>query len=352
MVVKTAVVGLGKVAQLKYLPVVRDEPGMRLTHVVDAAPTLLTEIGDRFGVPETGRLGDVSALPEGAADLILVLTHDHAAVAGAALDRAPVVFVEKPLCWTSAEAHDLADHARVGNTRLLTSQFRRHDPNVEALRRRMRELGRPLFVRAVNLAGNVKAWSGKDDGVVRPSAPEKAGLASQLADAWARVGDVRWRDHAQNLLQLGIHDLNVLDHVAGPVTAVTSATAGSQASISASLVLAGGVPASLHVAPLFGAPWMWRQSLEAVYSDRILRVEFGNPFQTVNLTRLVEVGPEPESRTIRRAGSEDPFVEQVRHVLDVVRTGATDTSVAAALRDLSVIDDVLAHVRDAAVAAA
>jgi predicted dehydrogenase len=224
--------------------------------------------------------------------------------------------------------------------------MRRFDPNVAALREQVRQLGKPLFVRATNLAGGVKAWTGSGDDVLHPSDCERSAAAALLGTAWGGLANRNgWNPsllgYAQTLLQLAIHDLNLLDFIFGPIASVSWVEPAPNGALTASLSLIGGVACILHVAPLMSAPWMWHQQLEVIYPGTVLRLEFGSPFLSVNLSRVVEIGAPLGRIAVQSMGAEDPFGRLIEHAVGCLRSGEADDSAQAAIRDLVIIEEFM-----------
>ena len=174
------VIGLGKIAQLKYLPRLSRGVGCELRALCDRTPGVLAGVADSLRFDEDRRFTDPDVVLRQPLDLIFVLTHDHLRVAREACRRGTSIFVEKPLCWSSAKACELRDAARESGARILTGYMRRHDPQVALFRSIVSERPTPLLVRAKNLAGGVKRWTDGLHPIVRPVGAEKETQAADL----------------------------------------------------------------------------------------------------------------------------------------------------------------------------
>ncbi|MEU9508666.1 Gfo/Idh/MocA family oxidoreductase [Micromonospora sp. NPDC048170] len=139
--VRVAVAGLGWAGREIWLPRLAAHPGYAVTAVVDPAAGVRDRVRDTHDIP--AGYADVDELPAGSVDLVVVAVpnHLHAAVAARLLRRGVAVFLEKPVCLTSAEATLLADAERDGGAVLLAGSAARYRADVRALAAATHELG-------------------------------------------------------------------------------------------------------------------------------------------------------------------------------------------------------------------
>lgn len=132
-VIRVAMVGLGWAARSIWLPRLRAHPGFRVSAVVDPAPEA------RAAVPLAGAgtrvLASLNELPVDRVDLAVVAVpnHLHSPVACLLLEQGVSVFVEKPVCLSSAEAKRLAAAERAGPGVLLAGSAARYRADVREL---------------------------------------------------------------------------------------------------------------------------------------------------------------------------------------------------------------------------
>jgi oxidoreductase len=200
MSLRVAVAGLGWAGRELWLPLLREHADFEVVAAVDADRAAREAFTAATGI--TAYPG-VDALSARGVDLAVVAVpnHLHTEVGGALLAMGISVFLEKPVCLSSAEVDLLAAAERHGGT-LLAGSAIRYRADVEALRRVLPELGE---VRHVDL------------GWVRARGVPRAG------------GWFVQRDKAGGgaLLDLGWHLLDTLAFLLGPagcaeVTGVTS----------------------------------------------------------------------------------------------------------------------------------
>jgi predicted dehydrogenase len=149
MILRTAVVGLGRIGYGYHCPEVATAKGFELVAVSDPLPERLAEAKTRWGVRD---FPDVAAmLAEVRPDLVVIAspTRFHRAHAEAALAAGAHVFCDKPVVETVAEFDRIVAAARGADRRFVAYQPRRFAPEVGALREILRSgvLGRIHLVK-------------------------------------------------------------------------------------------------------------------------------------------------------------------------------------------------------------
>lgn len=139
--IRTAVVGLGWAARSIWLPRLRRHPDFAVSAAVDPDPVSRAAVAAEF--PDTPVLAAVHDADPAQVDLAIVAVpnHLHCAIAGGLLLKGIPVFLEKPVCLTSAEAEQLAEAERIGGARLLAGSAARHRADVRALLASAGDLG-------------------------------------------------------------------------------------------------------------------------------------------------------------------------------------------------------------------
>ncbi|GGS50269.1 HAD-IA family hydrolase [Streptomyces griseoviridis] len=128
---RVAVVGAGWAARSIWLPRLTAHPAYRVVAVVDPDPEA-REAASRDAFPA---LASVRDLAPDTVDLVVVAVpnHLHAAVAETVLGAGVPVFVEKPVCLSSAEADRLAAAESAGGAVLLAGSAARYRTDVRTL---------------------------------------------------------------------------------------------------------------------------------------------------------------------------------------------------------------------------
>nr|AXL05981.1 gfo/Idh/MocA family oxidoreductase [uncultured bacterium] len=190
MSIRVALVGLGWAGRELWLPLLRAHADFEVIAAVDADPAGRAAFREATGIPVHA---SVDALSARAVDLAVVAVPNylHAEVAGALLASGISVFLEKPVCLSSAEADTLAVAERGGGM-LLAGSAARYRGDVAALRQVLPDLG---DIRHVDL-GWVRARG----------VPRAGGWFTQRDKAGGGV-----------LFDLGWHLLDTLAYLLGPV---------------------------------------------------------------------------------------------------------------------------------------
>lgn len=146
---RIALVGLGLVAQVVYLPILaRRRDLFEIAAVCDLSPRLCDTIGERFRVSPERRFSALEQLLDaGDIDAVLLLTSgSHGAPALAVVQAGLPVLCEKQLCLTLAEADRLVDQPL-----LQLAYMKRFDPAFERAREIISDRGMPRSAEVVVL---------------------------------------------------------------------------------------------------------------------------------------------------------------------------------------------------------
>ncbi len=195
-----ALIGAGFIAEY-HLAALRRLPGVALRAVVSRDAAKARACADRFAIAEAGD-SLAPLLARGDVQAVVVATPDdtHEAVATACLEAGKAVLLQKPMATDSAACRRMiATAARTGSD-LQVSWMHRHFEEVEEARAWIAQgaIGEVTTIRLRN------ATPGPDWG------------------AWffqtARVG-------GGVVLQLGAHGIDLVEHLFGPIAAVSARTA-------------------------------------------------------------------------------------------------------------------------------
>ena len=290
--VRLGVIGLGAVAQVVHLPILRNRRDLfEVMAVADLSAELAGRVAERFGLDTAGRFRSAEdLLDSGLVEAVLVLTSgSHGQIAGAALDRGLPTLCEKPLAYTLAEADALERLAAKEDTPLQLGYMKLYDP---AVRRAHQELiaARPAL-RAVEVT------------VLHPSGPSQLAHASLepspadvpaatlatldaetarlLEQALGRPAPAELRRlYTQVLLGSLVHDLAVVRLLAGDperVDHVDLWPEGAWTSVAADAVLADDVRLSLRWHYLDRYP-AYREEVRLHHEQGSIALSFPSPY--------------------------------------------------------------------------
>lgn len=149
--IRVGVIGLGWVAQVFHLPILRSMPSVEVAAVCDRDRTRARFIAEKFGVKS--HYTDVQALlthEDIQAVVVCTSTDAHLPVTVSALEAGKDVFVEKPIARSLAEAATMAEAARKAKRKLMVGMNHRFRPDTAVLRDLIRagELGKIYYIKA------------------------------------------------------------------------------------------------------------------------------------------------------------------------------------------------------------
>ncbi len=156
--IRTAVVGIGQIAQVAHLPVLKKMEDVELVAVCDVDEKKMAPIVRKFDVPRWYNLVDELVEKE-ELDAIHICTtnHYHYPMALLALRKGLHVLVEKPLAISSAQAQKIAELARETKRHVVVGMQNRFRDDVQILKEFLEkdELGELFYIKA----GWLKKWT-------------------------------------------------------------------------------------------------------------------------------------------------------------------------------------------------
>ena len=140
--IRVAVVGLGWAGRSIWLPRLRAHPAFSVVAAVE--PEAVARASAARGESRLTVLAEIDDLEPAEVDLAVVAVpnHLHCALASRLLTKSIPVFLEKPVCLSSAEADQLAAAERDGGAVLLAGSAARYRADVRALQAIAGSLGR------------------------------------------------------------------------------------------------------------------------------------------------------------------------------------------------------------------
>lgn len=144
---RVGVVGTGVISQVMHLHFLRElADRYEVAAVCDLSFSLATKIASDYGIPLV--CTDWRELIESDLDAVLVLTSgSHAPLAIEAARAGLHIFVEKPMCFSTAEAQQMIDAAADGDLVLMVGYPKRYDPAFGRFREAVAQLGSPRLLR-------------------------------------------------------------------------------------------------------------------------------------------------------------------------------------------------------------
>jgi len=223
---RVGVIGCGTIAQIMHLPYLRQLNDLyEISALCDVSPQVLEAMGEYYGVER--RYTDYRELLMLDLDAVLLLIPgSHAPEALAALRSGKHVLVEKPMCFTLAEADQLIEAAESSGRTLMVGYMKRYDPGYRHAQASLPKLGEVRYIQINTLhpaeapylnvhrlvrGGDVPAET------LKRMASEKDRLASE---AIGPVSPTVKQIYTDVLLGSLVHDINALRGLVGEPQAV------------------------------------------------------------------------------------------------------------------------------------
>ncbi|HZS89219.1 MAG TPA: Gfo/Idh/MocA family oxidoreductase [Chloroflexota bacterium] len=326
---RIGVVGCGAIAQMQHLPNLIERPDIwEVTAVCDISPGLVQAVGDRFGV--SGRYTDYHALLAADVDAVLLCLADPKTPAILAAARAGKhLLIEKPLCWTVAEADEIVRATHEAGVVAMVGYMKQHEPGYQYARERILAMRDIRFIQVNHLHPD-NALHLRDVRIVRcGDVPEDAReelRRRQEAGLVAALGAGASSDERTAFgLLIGsmIHDISSLRGIFGPPQRVVSAEIW-QGGRALSAVLAYGGDRRC-VASWVDLPDLWdfKETLEVYGAEERVLLSFPTGFSRGRPTTVTVQGSEggvPWTRTA--AFSHDPgFQREIAQFHRCIATG-------------------------------
>lgn len=349
---RVGVIGLGEVAQVVHLPVLTSLPQLfEVRSACDLSPTLLREVGDRFGIGQrfTGASDLIAA---GGIDAVLVLNSDeyHAECVVEALEHGLHVLVEKPLCLAPREAEAVIDARDRSGATVMVGYMRRFAPAFLEAKELLPSLGRVNFARVHDVIGRNSLIVDQTAFVVRPTdLPQSA-----LEERWERgrrmvadaIGDVPGAvAGAYRLLcGLGSHDLSAMRELLGPPQGVHAARQWRDGGYIAALLDYGDYVVSYETG--VDEQLRFDAHLEVFGDSSSFRIQYDTPYVRHLPTELhVETSDGAAiTRSVRRPHLKDPYTHELEYFHACVSAGTPPkTSPEDFVADLDLFAELVRH---------
>ena len=226
---KIGVIGCGAIAQSQHLPNLAERPDIwEVAAVCDVSPGLVEAVGKRFQVPR--RYTDYQALLQSDVDAVLLCLADPKTPAALAAARAGKhMLIEKPMCWTVAEAEQIIAAGREAGVVVMAAYMKQHEPGFQYAREKIQAMTDVRFIEVNHLHPN-NALHMRDFFIERfddvPAAESQAleTLRDQTRAAAIGADATPAERYAFGML-IGsmIHDISCLRGLFGPPERVVSA---------------------------------------------------------------------------------------------------------------------------------
>lgn len=337
------VVGCGEISQLMHLPhLIERSDVCAVRAVCDRDPHVVKEVAARFGVGAafTDHREMLAASP---ADVLVVLTSgDHAGIIHDALDAGMDVFVEKPLCYSTEDAHEIARKAEALGRTVMVGYSRMFDTAFEALRDAVHGEDGPVYLRAEAALPMDYHYRAHCD-IVRPLDWTPPTAAPEWGGSWEYL-------RQEVLFNLVIHEvycLRILSGITRPEF-VTVTDILDRRGIEA-VWGDGDRHVSMSVLTMDTIAGGYVEDFRAVTGSRTHVLAYPSIYLKATPARLTtsELGGDALVTTETHGSYVSPFKAELDHFFDVLLDGRPCLSAAAdAAHDVETLNRLHAAVRD------
>lgn len=332
---------------LHYLRELSDRFDVRV--LCDIAPENAAASAERFGVPKT--CTDWRELLDEPLDAVLVLTGgSHAPMAIAAARTGLHVLVEKPMCFSGAEAAAMVEAADTAGVTLMVAYNKRYDPAYLRFQQEAAALGDPRFLRVTTLESPLQPYVAHyplapvsrppEDVLERIRAESAASITTALGDA----DEAMRRVYHSVLLDTLVHELNAVRGLLGEPDRLDYADLSPERVTV--MLRFGGLPVAIHWIDL---PGIARYRMEfALYApDRRVTLAFPSPFLRSEPSMLeIEEGDtrSARARVSQEVTSYESGFKRELMAFHVAATGGTPpvTTGVDGMRDIALCQAIVA----------
>jgi predicted dehydrogenase len=133
--VKIGVIGLGSIAQLVHLPMLKKLNNAYITAVSEVNKNRLLSVGEKFGIKNLyTNFEEMLEKEELDAVIIATPTDTHLPIALACIEKKKHLLVEKPITRSITETQQIVDAAKKQNTKVMVGMNFRYRPDVMLLK--------------------------------------------------------------------------------------------------------------------------------------------------------------------------------------------------------------------------
>jgi predicted dehydrogenase len=354
--IKVGVIGLGEVAQIIHLPILRALSNQyEIAALCDISPQLLSVLGEEYQVHNLYTDAD-ELTKQNDLDLVMVLNSDeyHTDCVLAAIKNKKHVFVEKPVTLNLAEADAIIKARDEANVQVMVGYMRRYAPAFTQAVEEVKKLDKINYVRVRDIIGENRLMIEQSSRVHRfKDIPDKA-----IQDKWKRgkemvkeaIGDVPDELHNTYRLLCGLssHDLSAMRELIGvPKRVVSAVQWGSN--ITAIFEYDG-----FYTTFETGVDKQRRfdAHIEVYSPTKSLKVQYDTPYirHLPTTLQINETIDEEFTESVVRPTFKDPYTHELEYLYDVLTKGTKPkTSMEDYKEDLKLFKQIIEVLKDSLV---
>lgn len=316
--VRVGVIGLGEVAQIIHLPILRMlRDRYEIAALCDVSPGLLKAVGDEYGVD--ARFTDAAELVRQDLDAVFVLNSDeyHAEHTILAVNAGKHVLVEKPMCLTPREADEIIAARDAAGVRVMVAYMRRFAPAFTEAVEQVRQLGKINYARVRDIIGQNALIIEQATDIHRPTDIPEAAKRDRAERARALVteaiGDVppELVRSYRLLCGLGSHDLSAMRELIGAPERVIAASQWDGGNFMAAILGYDGFNTVFEMG--VDKQRRFDAHLEVYGETKQIRVQYDTPYIR-HLPTTLEIGEtigDAYVESVRRPTFKDPYTHEL-----------------------------------------
>ena len=355
-IMKVGIIGLGKIAQTQYLPALLKNKEVEIVALCDRSGSLVDAVVAKHGFPKEIICHNETELIEKKPEFVFLLTHNHYHIAKELIESEISICVEKPICWESVQAECLLEAAKVRHVKIYAAYMKQYDNTFKVLQKEIEKRGVPVMVNVSCYAGNNKRWCDPLFTIFKESDIEKKLTKQELNEGWVSffasnsIFDSEQRIETQLMLQLGIHQINIIRKLFGQIKIqdVVISHVNGVCTVNSVLQSANNTTINYALAPMFSGAWLWKEKYEIVYPNALIVYHPGCPFLPISDSYLeICEGKEYLNSIIVKSDLSNPFETMIDSILNDYCSDQANTSVSEAIGDIEFIELLLKTGRNA-----
>ncbi len=356
MIIRVGIIGLGEVAQLMHLPALADlGEQFRIEAVADVSPSVVSYIGNRYGIPRTYHSSEeLIADPELDAVIILSPDQHHGEYAAAALRSGKHVFIEKPAALDPEEIRFLmALEQQHPKQVVMVGYMRRYAGSLIKAKEMMGTV--PVqYARFRDIILEAPFFIGQTRPVFYPTDIPEAVIQASSARRKQQLDNVLGADcppHIRTAYQmlagLGCHSFSAVRELLGLPKRVLSAVSSANGE---QLVIVLEYEGFIGTYELVNNQQIvqFDAAIELFQGNRKLKVKYETPYIRHQAGTLeVTDSTETDTQTVCYGPDyRDPFTTELKTFHSCIQEGGRPkTTLADSLEDLLFFSDIIAALR-------
>lgn len=354
MMIHVGLIGVGGIAQLAHIPMMRDLSDLyTIDAVYDISPSLCKAVAQRYNIPKIYDNED-ALLADKEIDAVFVLTSDplHCTMALKAIEAGKHVLIEKPLCMNSADIRKLivAQEKHPG-TQAMVGYMRRFSPAFLKMKELLAKDNRPIrYLRFRDIICEGNFFLGQTWHPMR-----SRGLSDLPEGSFEQIQQMKYEQHSialgadatemqrnayQMLLGLGCHTFSAVRELVGLPKEVRAVLTSGNGTHFVALLQYDGFIATYEMVNDQDVV-QFDAAIEIYQGDRLIRIKYDTPYLRYlpSTCEVIDSTQNDTKTTLYGPDYHDPFKNELIHFHDCIVNGIRPkTHLADALEDIELFE--------------